>query len=130
MNKVQLARLGVPPRVAQALVYDNIQSAVAAAGTAIGTATPLTGDVCLVYSVHAGVNDGVQLRAGTLARQQVVINRSAAGANGASALKVYPPTGGRINEGTVNASVTVPAVSAGAEVYFSVNALDYYRHNG
>lgn len=130
MDKVQLAHLGVPPRVAQALVYDKIQSAVAATGTTIGTAAALTGDVCLVTSCHASVNDGVQLRSGTLSRQQVIINRSGSGANGASALKVYPPSGGRINEGTVNASVTVPAVSVGAEIFYSVNALDYYRHNG
>jgi len=42
---------------------------------------------------------------------------------------VYPPTGGRINEGTVNAALSIPANSVTAEVFYAVNALDYYNLN-
>lgn len=70
-----------------ALYVPSIQSAVEAVGTAIGTATDLTADICHVSHSEAGVNDGVQLRSPTTyKKEQIVINRG--GAN----LKIYPHT--------------------------------------
>lgn len=129
MDLTGAIHLGMPPALAKIVGSEVVQSAARAAGTAISTATALTGDICLVTSCHASVNDGVQLRSPSRGAQQVVINRSGSGANGASILKVYPPTGGRINEGTVNAALSIPANSTTAEVFYAVNSLDYYNLN-
>lgn len=68
---------------------------VAAAGTTQATATPLT---CARTVVTSG-SGGVVLR--PAATEVVVINRIAL------ALNIYPPSGAKIDGGTVNAAVSV-----------------------
>jgi hypothetical protein len=137
VNINNLTGLGMAPFLASevsaqadALAFNLLQSGVSATGTTIGTALALYADICLVKSSHASTNDGVQLRTPTTnKRTQVVINASAIGGAGASTLKVYPPTGGRINSGTVNTAFSVPAGSTGAQTFYAISDLDYYKQD-
>lgn len=82
--------------------YRTAITNVAAAGTVIGTATVLTGNVHNVTSCTAGVADGVSLTA-TNGRPQTVINTTAA------TVKVYPNNSGaaQIDAGGVGTPTTV-----------------------
>lgn len=73
-------------------------AAVAAAGSTQGDAATLTGDVNIVSAADG--TKGVILSASS--KRTVVYNTHAT--NG---LKVYPPTGGDINDGSANAAVTI-----------------------
>lgn len=74
-------------------------------------ATALTGMQNLVTTGNA--NDGVILPKAGNGAVIAIVNLSA------NALKVYPPTGGKLNGGTANASVTATASKNCFAVYHS-----------
>lgn len=74
-------------------------------------ATALTASTNLVTTGVA--NDGVLLPSATMGTICTVVNLSA------NALKIYPPVGGALNGGTVNAAVTLAASKNALVVYSS-----------
>lgn len=79
----------------------NVQT-VAAAGTTQATATPLLVQLNVVSNNTAA--NGLVLPVGTKGQTVAVMPALAT-----NAPKIYPPLGGTINFGTVNASVAAPA---------------------
>lgn len=79
----------------------NIQT-IAAAGTTQATATALAAPVNVISNNTAA--NGAALPVGTI-NQTVMVYPALA----TNAPKIYPPVGGTINGGTVNASVAAPA---------------------
>ena len=90
---------GLPQPTAAALLKD-VATSVSAAGTTQGTATELTSADSEVTTVSAGTGVVLssQLAAGD---EQSVFNA------GANALKVYPPSGMKINSLAANAAMTL-----------------------
>lgn len=85
--------------------FGKIASAVSAAGSAQGDATAIDADLNLITTASAG--QGVILP--TFAEGDLII------ANGTSVdVLVYPPSGGKINNGSANAAITLYA-GTGAE---------------
>ena len=99
------------------LLQQNISVALgitALAGGANSASTPvLTGKVNVV-SVCATIADSVKLPASATINTEVVIRN-----NGAAACSVFPNTGGAINGGTVDASVSV--TNAKGAIFFCVS---------
>ena len=78
----------------------QVDTAVAAAGTTQGTATELDVGVNYVSTVASGA--GVIVQSYTAGTSQTVYN------GGANPLKVYPFTGARINQLAANAAMLLP----------------------
>lgn len=95
---------GMPVLLQSALCKDTA-TAISAAGTTQGTATELgaTDNEVTTVSVGAGVVLSSQLSAGD---EQSVYNA------GANALKIYPPSGMKINSLATNAPVTLGTSTA------------------
>lgn len=92
----------------------DVKTGVAAAGANQGAATALTASVSVVSTVAAGA-DGVRLPVpGGVGETLVVANFDAD-----TALKVYPASGGKINNGAANAHVSVATSKAGLFVAIS-----------
>lgn len=70
-------------------ICNDVGTAISAAGTAQGTATALTNALNGIGTVASGA--GVVLYAGSAGDCQLVYN------GGANAVKVYPPSGAKIN---------------------------------
>lgn len=104
-QRAKLTGSGVPP-LAAITIGGGVTSNITATGTTQGTAQLVTDDVNVVTTTGSGA--GVILR-GDLGQgdSQDVVN---IGSNG---LAVYPPTGGKINNGTLNASITLNQNKAG-----------------
>lgn len=83
----------------------NGYAVIAAAGTDTTDAATLTGRVNKVTGTDGTV--GVKLQAGRSGTESISVTVWASG--GSSNLKVYPPTGGIINGGSVDAAHTIPA---------------------
>ena len=79
-----------------ASICNDVGTAISAAGTTQGTATALTNTLNGLGTVAAG--SGVILYAGSAGDCQIVYN------GGANAVKVYPPSGARINAMVTNAA--------------------------
>ena len=103
---------------AQAINGNNINSAVAAAGTTQGTATALTADGSVVTS--GGADSGVQLYNGMIGDSMWVFNNQLVN------IKVYPPTSGKINQIVANGSHTLPAQTYA--IYQKVTAPQWVAH--
>lgn len=80
-----------------------VASALTAAGTTQATALALTAQESILTTVASG--SGARLPFLGIGVEVVVRNR------GANALLVYPPTGGSIESGATNASVSVAAAA-------------------
>lgn len=85
---------GVSSGTARAINGGNINSAVTAAGTTQGTATAITADVNIVTTATTG--QGVILYNGVISDSQEIFNNTTAD------IRVYPPTGGRVNQVATN----------------------------
>lgn len=81
------------------------------AGTVTGDATTLTADIC---ACDGGSNSGVKLQAGKAGDRVVVGNI------GANTVKLYPPTGGKLNGGSADAAESL-ATTTCATAYFYTN---------
>jgi hypothetical protein len=82
-------------------VLVSVQSGIAAAGTTLGTATPITKQVNVVTTAAAGTADGIRLPAPTVGMQITIINRTSV------PIKVYPANGGTIDTLAINASFSL-----------------------
>ena len=90
---------GLPIPLAECICKD-VGTSISAAGTTQGTATELTAADSEITTVAAGA--GVVLSASLAAGdQQSVFNA------GANAVKIYPPTGFKINALATNAAMTL-----------------------
>ena len=99
----------------------GVSTAVSAAGTTQGTATALTRPVTVVSTVAGGSADGVIMPSATAGMRVIVINTSA------TALNVYPASGGAINAAATNAAYVLPA---GARLeYVAVSTVLWYTIN-
>jgi len=85
---------GVSAGQARAINGSNINSAVTAAGTTQGTATAITADTNIVTTATTG--QGVILYNGVITDSQEVFN------NTSTDIRVYPPTGGNVNQLAAN----------------------------
>lgn len=84
-------------------IIGGVQTGVTASATQTqAAATTITGAVATV-TVVAADNDGVVLRSDLPAQSRIVI----ANLDSAQDIKVYPPVGGTINGGAVNAALVV-----------------------
>lgn len=81
---------------------------VAAAGTTQATATVLSNEVPLVLISNNTAANGVQLPVAAYVGQEIIIFPQLI----TNAPLVYPPLGGTINNGTVNAGAATPARKA------------------
>jgi hypothetical protein len=82
-----------------ATIVQDVGTAISAAGTTQGTATTLTNTLNGISTVASGA--GVVLWTGTAGDCQIVYN------GGANAVKVYPPSGAKINGLATNAPHTL-----------------------
>ena len=82
------------------LTVATVATGISAAGTTQGTATALTAGTNYVSTVASGA--GVVLLGLTAGSAQTVYNA------GANTLKVYPPTGSKINQLAANAATLLP----------------------
>jgi hypothetical protein len=85
------------PILNSAVVNNN--NAVSAAGSTQADATALTVDYNVVTTVAAST--GVKLPTGTAGRRIVIVNK------GANTLKIYPVTSSYIDDGLINAAISV-----------------------
>lgn len=103
------------------LICDSIDTAIAAAGTTAAGATPLVSSVNVLGAVPA--SSGVSLPSEVASGANIkVLN------NTATAVTVYPPLGGTINGGSINAGISLAAASGGVPgraVYLQTAALTY-----
>lgn len=83
--------------------------AATAAGTTQATAAAIASDLTVFTTVAASA--GARLPAAGASDDFVVVN------GGANALTLYPPVGSKINNGTVNAGVSIP-VGKAAHAFF------------
>lgn len=111
------AMFAIPPQVIRDFVVSvlSITASIAAAGTNQGTATALASFINIVTSVSSGT--GVILNAGTTT---IVLHR------GASALAVYPPSGGQIESLSTNAAMTLQPGQDALFVFDPANGLHAY----
>lgn len=99
VSAAEAVRMGAWPGA----VAPSVNAAVTAAGnSAQADATALTADLNIVTTVTATTN-GVRLPANRPAGEMMVVVNY----DDATALIVYPSTGGKINNGTANAGVSV-----------------------
>lgn len=96
--KSELMARGMPAGQASMLAQDPASAPLTAAGSTQLTALALVSDFSIFGTVGASTGAILSGR-GT----SIVVN------NGVSTLTLYPPVGGNINGGTLNAGISVPA---------------------
>lgn len=84
-------------------ILGDISTAVSAAGTTQGTATLLSASTSIVTTVGAGAGVKLPITPTVSAKDRLHVAN-----HGANTLAVYPPTGGKLSNGTAN----VPAMIA------------------
>lgn len=95
--KTELMAGGMPAALASRLGYDAPSVGLTATGSTQATALTMVSNFSNFTTVGSSTGAIISARQGT------VIN------NGVSALTLYPPVGGNINGGTVNAGISIPA---------------------
>ncbi len=109
-------RGGVSAAAARALNGNEVQATITAAGTTQGGAAACEGDVNIVSTATTG--QGVKLSAyGIAGDSQIVYNSTSAD------IKVYPPTGGNVNQLAANSGFVLAPYTA-VKVY-KVTATQY-----
>lgn len=96
--KSELMSAGMPAAQANRLGQDPASVPLTATGSTQGTALALVSDFSIFGTVAASTGAILGSRGTT-----IVVN------NGANTLTLYPPVGGNINGGTLNAGISVPA---------------------
>lgn len=104
--KQKLTGVGIAPAAALNIT-GTVANNVSAAGSTQATATALSLDDLQVVTTVAA-SQGVILPALSAGDEMVVANY-----DGSDALSVYPPVGGKINNGTLNAAVSITAGKSG-----------------
>lgn len=100
-----------------ARVKRGLPVSVAAAGNSQGTATLLTGNINTVTASDS--TKGVLLPSGREHGDMIVVTNTVA----AQTLKVYPGTGGKINNLSANAAATITASNTG--LFINVGGEDW-----
>lgn len=95
---------GISPQQAQSLLGLTVIG-LTAAGNSQATAKAITGDVIVLTTVAAST--GVILPASS--DEIVPSDRMLVANYGANALAIYPPVGGKINNGAANAAISLAA---------------------
>lgn len=111
MRKARMEMAGLPASQSAAIV-GGVARSLAAAGTTSATAAACRADLNEFTTVAAGA--GAKLGIDTIgdtgsclcAGDKVVVANF-----GANAMALYPPSGGKINNGVVDAAISVPAGS-------------------
>lgn len=101
----------MPNIMQNARFVGGVSLAVAAAGDDQATATALTAAINVVTSATGTSADGVRLPADYAEGDLLLIVNATA-----TALDVFPPTGGKINGGTANAAKALAANMSGLYV--------------
>jgi hypothetical protein len=105
--KANLTGSGIAPLAAIGIAGGNISNSLTAAGTTQATALALTNlnDVHVITT--AASSTGAVLPSSlSIGDQMVVVN------GGANSITLYPPSGGKLNNGTANAGLAVAANKA------------------
>lgn len=97
-------RGGLSGGQAQAVNGNDVNSAVTAAGTTQGTATAITADAAVVTTATTG--QGVILYNGIIGDSQEIFNNTNVD------IRVYPPTGGKVNQVATNSGFVLPPQTA------------------
>lgn len=114
--KKNLTGSGLAGQAATKITGSVTTGLTAAGSSSQANALAVYDDVNVITT--AAANSGVRLRSDiTAGDTQVVVNY------GASQINVYPPVGGKISNGSVNAATTLPA-NASAQ-FICVNTLDF-----
>jgi hypothetical protein len=100
--KQKLTGVGTAPAQTQNIV-GTMANTLAAAGSTQGTATALGNDDYNIFTTVAA-STGAILPSNLSASDEMWVANY-----GANSLSVYPPTGGKINNGSANAAVAVAA---------------------
>jgi hypothetical protein len=119
-NKTRLVTQGGAwAGAAGAIVGDNLNSGITAlAGGANGASTPLlTGDANIIATC-ATTADSVKLPTGQSTGDELFLRN-----NGAASANVFPPTGGKINNGSTDAAAAVGASKTA--LFKSIGTLDW-----
>lgn len=115
MRKANLIGSGIPP-----LAATNLTGITSAGLTATGSdqagALGIVDDISIVTTTAAST--GVRLPANSQVADSFVIAN-----HGANALAVYPPTGGKVANGSVNAALSVPATKT--VICFSIDGTNF-----
>lgn len=114
-QKYRLTGSGLAPLAALS-IGGTVSNNLTAAGSTQGTALAVTDDVNI--STTTALSTGVILPATLAAGDTMTVANY-----GANALAVYPPTGGKINNGSANASVSVAANKSG--VFVSIDGTNF-----
>lgn len=109
--KSELMARGIPAGAAALVGQDPASVPLTATGSTQATALALVSDFSIFGTVAA--NSGAILGA---RGDSFVVN------NGANTLTLYPPVGGNINGGTLNAGISIPA---GKSAYAQSNGLTF-----
>ena len=99
----------------------RVVSGLTATGSSQATAFPLLNGTDHQFTTVAA-STGAVLPAARLADSVSVWN------GGASSLSVYPPLGGKVNDGTVNVAYSLPAASG--ITFFAADLLTWYTASG
>lgn len=114
--KAKLTGSGTAP-LAALNITGTVTTSLTSTGSTQATALLITDDINVVTTTASST--GVRLFEGLSAGdRQEVVNY------GANALAVYPPVGGKINNGTLNASVSLAANKAGR--FTCIDSLNFF----
>lgn len=101
------------------LVGETIKTGIAAAGNSQATARQLTETVNVIATATATSADGVRLPPASIGARCIVINKSG------QTLDVWPSTGDRIENGSVNAETT--QTNNTHDTYYAVDGENWYK---
>lgn len=115
MRKANLIGSGIAP-LAATNIAGTLTNTLTATGSAQGDALAMRDDINIVTT--AAASTGVILPSNTQPSDVIVIAN-----HGANSLSVYPPTGGKIANGSANAALALAATKTG--IYISINGTDF-----
>lgn len=110
-TKAELMARGMPAGMAGLVGQDAASAALTATGSTQGGALALVSDFSIFGTVAASTGAILGARGDSF-----VVN------NGANTLTLYPPVGGNINGGTLNAGIAIPA---GKSAFAQSNGLTF-----
>jgi hypothetical protein len=105
--KANLTGSGIAPLASIGIAGGNISNSLTAAGTNQATALVLTSLNDIHVITTAAASTGAILPSSlSIGDQMVVVN------GGANSITLFPPVGGKLNNGTANAGLTVASTKA------------------
>ena len=104
MQKTKFTGLGASSFLANVMAAGTVSNTLSASGSSSQANSALVLDDVNVYTTAAS-NSGARLPLGSAAGDVFFI-----GNQDANTMLIYPPTGGKLNNGSANASVSLPTV--------------------